>query len=226
MSFQTALFKESPYLFGLITLAFIVLFISSYHVKALFIGLFVLYVMLALLLIWFYRFPSTADFKKDESVLIAPCDGVVKSLDFDPASGRYKIVVFLNILDQHHQYYPASGIVIGSEHTPGSFHPAYILEKSQYNERHLTTIRTQFGEPVTITQIAGQVARRIVNNSVPGLPIVQGERMGMIKLSSRVDIEFSKAHFIPAVTPGMRIDALQSIIARRVAHESKQGEQK
>ena len=221
MAFETSLFQESRLLFSLITLAFLMLFLASYQVKLLFWGLFVLYILLALLLIWFYRFPNLSNFRPNIDNLLAPCDGVVKSLDFDAASGRYKIIVFLNILDQHHQYYPTTGIVIGSTHTPGSFHPAYILEKSQYNERHLTTIRTKHGEPVTITQIAGQVARRIVNNSVPGAPVEQGERIGMIKLSSRVDIEFSKAHFIPLVTPGMRIKALETAIAQRLSTKTK-----
>jgi len=217
MGFDTALFQESPYLLAFVTIAFVVLLIASYNVKILFFAIFIIYILLALLLIWFYRFPDTADFVADSSMILAPCDGVVKSLDYDHASGRYKVIVFLNILDQHHQFYPVTGIVMDSVHTPGSFHPAYILEKSQYNERHLTTMRTQFGEAVTVTQIAGQVARRIVNNSTPGAPVTQGERMGMIKLSSRVDIEFSKAHFIPAVTPGTRISALKTPIAHRLA---------
>ena len=220
MSFATALFQESPFLLAVLTLAFITLFISSYNVPFLFVSLFCIYVLTVLLLIWFYRHSNKGVHVTDG--ILSPCDGVVQSLEYDHASGRYKVVVFLNILDMHHQYYPATGIVIDSVHTPGSFHPAYILEKSKYNERHLTTIRTSNGEPITMTQIAGQVARRIVNNAIPGLPIVQGERMGMIKLSSRVDIEFSKAHFIPAVKPGMRITARQSVIANRIASQSSQ----
>ena len=217
MTFATSLFVESPYLLAILTVAFIVLFVASYNVPIMFIALFVLYILIVLLLIWFYRYPEGGETgKPSPNNLLAPCDGVVKSLDYDPASGRYKLVIFLNILDMHHQYYPATGIVIASEHTAGSFHPAYILEKSQYNERHLTTMRTLHGEPITITQIAGQVARRIVNNAVPGAPVVQGERMGMIKLSSRVDIEFSKAHFIPAVTPGTRVHARTTPIANRL----------
>lgn len=222
MSFQTALFQESPFLLSIITISFVVLFISSYHVKTLFWPLFTVYILLILLLIWFYRIPRAARrFKPNKNALLAPCDGVVKALEYDPASGRYKVIVFLNIFDQHHQYYPASGIVIDSKYTAGTFHPAYLLQKSQYNERHLTTIRTEHGEPVTITQIAGQVARRIVNNAVPGMPIKQGERIGMIKLSSRVDIEFSKAHFIPAVSVGTRVYALDTILALRVSSKSE-----
>ena len=154
-------------------------------------------------------------------MILAPCDGVVKSIHYDDTSGCYKIYVFLNILDQHHQYYPISGVIEESVHTPGSFHPAYILEKSKYNERHCTVIRSKLGDTITITQIAGQLARRIVNNSVPGTIIIQGERMGMIKLSSRVDIEFSKKYYKPDVEIGDRIYALNTPIAQRLNDISK-----
>jgi len=214
MTFSTSLFEESPVLYGVVLTAFIVLFLVSYKVMALFIMCVVFFIIVNILLVWFYRYPSGQ--VENTNGILAPCDGLVDSLDYDPASGRYKVVVYLNILDMHHQYYPVTGIVTTSIHIPGSFYPALSMQKSQYNERHFTSLRTKHGEHIAITQIAGQFAHRIVNNSFPGLAVEQGERMGMIKLSSRVDIEFSKAHFIPTVAPGTRITARKTPIARRL----------
>jgi phosphatidylserine decarboxylase len=217
---QTAIFDESPLIFAGTVITFIVLFLVTYHITWLFVLLFVLFVLLVMLLLWFFRYPDLAGFKADEDVLFAPCDGVVKSLDYDPSSGEYKYVLFLNVLDQHHQYYPINGVVIGTKHTNGSFHPAYLLEKSQYNERQLTSMRGEKGERITVTQIAGQVARRIVNNAVPGVVVKQGERMGMIKFSSRVDVAFARAHFVPLVKQGERVWALKSALAKREVKET------
>jgi phosphatidylserine decarboxylase len=216
---QTAIFDESPLIFAGTVITFITLFLVTYHITWLFVLLFVLFVMVIALLLWFYRYPDLSGFKADEDVLFAPCDGVVKSLDYDQSSGEYTYVVFLNVLDQHHQYYPINGTVIDTKHIDGSFEPAFLLEKSKYNERQLTSLRGEEGERVTVTQIAGQVARRIVNNAVPGVVVKQGERMGMIKFSSRVDVAFARAHFVPLVKPGERVWALKSALARREAHK-------
>lgn len=214
---RTLLFDESPLLFVVVSVAFGVAAVLSARWMWLSITLIALYLATAALLVWFYRIPDIMPCKLPKSDdLRSPCDGVVKSVTYDPPSGRYKIVVFLNIFDQHHQFYPVEGHVVSTVHTPGSFHPAYLLEKSQYNERQVTTIRSTLGEHITITQIAGQVARRIVNLAVPGAPVEEGERMGMIKLSSRVDIEFSKSQFMPVVSPGTRVYAMKTPIAHRM----------
>lgn len=176
----------------------------------------ILYILSIIILVWFYRLPDTSTFIMNHNIIFAPCDGIVKSVNYDDRTRCHKIIVFLNILDQHHQYYPISGIIEDSEHTSGSFHPAYILEKSKYNERHSTTIRSHYGDIITVTQIAGQVARRIVNNSIRGMIVNQGQRMGMIKLSSRVDIEFSHQYYKPIVRTGDRLYALKTPIAHRL----------
>jgi len=216
MNLKSSLLHESPYFFTFVTIIFLILLVVSRNKKILFYLICTIYILLILLLIWFYRIPDSKNFISNSNIIIAPCDGVVKSVYYNNISRCYKIVIYLNILDQHHQFYPVAGVVEDSVYTPGSFHPAYILDKSQYNERHLTTIRTKFGDTVRVTQIAGQVARRIVNNSIPGKLINQGERIGMIKLSSRVDIEFSKNHYIPVVKPGDRVYALKTLIANRL----------
>lgn len=147
------------------------------------------YVLLVVALMVFYRVPERILPTDSAGALLAPCDGVVKAIERDERTGRVRIVVFLNIFDQHLQFYPTSGKVVKRDYVKGTFAPAYALEKSQHNERLRVEIRTERGI-VGITQIAGQIARRIVNHARVGNVIQQGDYMGMIKLSSRVDIDF------------------------------------
>jgi phosphatidylserine decarboxylase precursor-related protein len=114
-----------------------------------------------------------------------PCDG--KVLHIERVRGSLHIAMFLNVHNVHVQYAPFDGVIVSMEHKPGTFAPAYLFEKSQYNERLVTTFETAVG-PMTVAQIAGQVARRIVPFHRPGARVHQGEPFGLIKLGSRVDV--------------------------------------
>jgi phosphatidylserine decarboxylase len=175
-----------------------------------------LYLVVMGVLVWFYRVPEFAAFAgPDSSRLLAPAEGVVKAVTYDAASGMFSVVIYLNIFNQHQQYYPVSGAVTESRHTPGTFAPAYLLEKTEHNERHTTTLRTPEGHTVVVRQIAGQFARRIVNNALVGDQVLQGERMGMIKFSSRVDVLFHGRHYAPAVKVGDVVKAVDTVLAYR-----------
>jgi phosphatidylserine decarboxylase len=150
----------------------------------------------------------------DDGVIISPCGGKIKKVIFD--GDRVIIRVFLNIHDQHAQFYPVSGRVTDVEYKHGEFYPAYFLEKTKYNEKTMTTIETSEGERVKVTQIAGQVARRIVNHAKIGDLVTQGEYFGMIKFSSAVDIEFSLQGWKPLVKEGDKLTPLKTIIATKV----------
>lgn len=206
---KTLFFQESMGLFLVLSGVFLVLFIWTYKSRAMlwWVGL---YIGLVVALCLFYRVPHRERVSDEESI-VASSDGVVKQI-LELPDGRVRVVAFLNIFNQHLQFYPVSGVIEAMEYKKGSFHPAYLLEKSQYNERCLTRIRTKKGT-VDITQIAGQVARRIVNHSKVGEQVRQGDYMGMIKLSSRVDLEFSKNYQIQ-VKIGDKLSALETIIAR------------
>lgn len=212
---QTALFKESSNLiFGLVSALLLVLFFyrKSKNIIKLSICIFIL---LFILLIWFYRIPDMSKFIGNESNIVAPSDGVVKEINYNKQTDSYTIIVFLNIFDQHHQYYPISGTISNISYKEGEFYPAYLLEKSKFNERFDTYIITEYGEQITVSQIAGQIARRIVNNSIQYSNVNQGEYMGMIKLSSRVDIEIPANNFNITITPNTRIKALDTVLATR-----------
>jgi phosphatidylserine decarboxylase len=204
---ETLFFKESPFLFIIWTVFCLILFMLW---RKAVIGLVYLWILLSLC--WFYRVPQRNFVKTDG--LIAPSDGVVKQI-IPLKNGRIRIVTFLNIFNQHIQYYPVSGTIQSVEYKKGRFHPAYLLEKSQYNERSITTIVGDEGQVIRLTQIAGQVARRIVNRSLIGTRVQQGQLLGMIKLSSRVDLEFSTEHYSVNVKVGDSLSALETIIATK-----------
>lgn len=141
---------------------------------------------LIVLLFYFYRFPDRPC-QSDDHQIISPADGTVKEITINPITQETKISLFLSPLDVHVQYIPYSGQVIQQKYQKGTFNPAYLLQKSQYNERNTITILTRYG-PIKVTQIAGQLARRIVSKVHKGDQVQKGDPYGMIKLSSRVDI--------------------------------------
>lgn len=99
-----------------------------------------------------------------------------------------RVTVFLSLLDCHINRFPLPGQVVGTRYVEGKFHPANLRRASRENERHAVHIRTQQGDDVVVVQIAGLLARRIVFYPETGDVVEKGERMGMIKFGSRVDV--------------------------------------
>lgn len=175
---RTCLFEESP------TLAIIVCVVTFLVQRSALLfstGAFVF-----ALLLFFYRVPTREKSKEGLSAIVSPCDGEITEISRQP-SGAIRIVVYLSPMDVHLQWYPTYGVVVDKKYVPGEFNLAKVLRKSDYNERSITVIRAPQGW-VRVDQIAGQLARRIVNRSEIGDVVRRGEHMGMIKLSSRVDL--------------------------------------
>lgn len=141
-------------------------------------------------LIYFYRLPMRMKPIFNENVITSPSDGKVLKIT-ETKDGMYKITIYLSILDVHIQWYPVDGLIRNILYRKGEFNLAHILEKSDFNERMTTIIQNKNGI-VRVDQsqeeFAGQVARRIVNKSISNTYVKRGNQMGMIKLSSRVDI--------------------------------------
>lgn len=148
--------------------------------------IFVSIIILIGCLIFFYRLPKRQlpDFKRD--IITAPTDGLILDI-VKESNGLTRITIYLNIFDVHVQWYPTHGIVRNVIYKKGEFNLAHILEKSKYNEKMSTVIQNEYGV-VRIDQIAGQVARRISNWSISNTRVKRGSLLGMIKLSSRVDM--------------------------------------
>ncbi|GHC84591.1 phosphatidylserine decarboxylase proenzyme [Nocardiopsis terrae] len=149
---------------------------------------------------WFFRDPERGP---ATGRVLSAADGVVQSLDPQP-DGRIRVAVFMNPLNVHVNRAPIAGIVTGVEHRPGGFKPAFDKD-SERNERVIWTLETEIGE-ITVVQIAGAMVRRIVPYLAAGQKVEQGERIGLIRFGSRVDVHLP-AGVAPAVEIGQRVRA-------------------
>jgi len=156
-----------------------------------------------LFLVYFYRAPSRPPSCAPNNTILAPTDGKVLRVVYKN-NGYVCVVVYLGLTDVHLQWYPVTGTVVSRRYIPGRFYPAKWLSKSEYNERVSTVLRNQYGM-VRVDQIAGQLARRVVNRATVGVRVRRGQEMGMIKLSSRVDIHLPIDSVSLAIREGQRI---------------------
>jgi phosphatidylserine decarboxylase len=147
--------------------------------------------VLAVWVVAFFRDPERV-WSRGDRLIVAPADGKVVSVtDVDePAflNGRaQRISIFMNVFDCHVNRYPTDGTVAYRHYHPGEFGHAGAEKASLSNEQSSIGLVTARGK-VLIRQIAGLVARRIVTDHEPGQPVRQGERLGMIRFGSRVDL--------------------------------------
>ncbi|WP_304450764.1 phosphatidylserine decarboxylase [Nocardiopsis sp. YSL2] len=157
-------------------------------------------VALAAGMTWFFRDPERGP---ATGRVLSAADGVVQSLDTRP-DGRVRVAVFMNPLNVHVNRAPLAGLVTGVEHRPGGFRPAFDKD-SERNERVIWTLETEIGE-VTVVQIAGAMVRRIVPYLAAGQKVEQGERIGLIRFGSRVDV-YLPSGVAPAVEVGQKVRA-------------------
>jgi phosphatidylserine decarboxylase len=175
---KTLLFKESIEVVVFLCVLMIIFKNNNY--------IFTLCLIILGSLCFFYRIPERSVPVIDDSIILSPSDGTILKIS-ETKDKMYKISVYLSIFDVHTQWYPTNGLVRNVIYKKGEFNLAHILEKSDYNEKMTTIIQHTKGM-VRIDQIAGQIARRIVNWSTVNTEVTRGNLMGMIKLSSRVDI--------------------------------------
>jgi len=137
-------------------------------------------------ILWFFQGASSLPTTIDPRILYCPCDGIVSAII--QHDDHVQICIFLNVYNVHVQYSPFDCTVTSIRHKEGSFHPAYLLEKSQYNERTEYILHNAHFGDVTFVQIAGQLARRIVTFVEEQQSISAMSPIGLIKLGSRCDI--------------------------------------
>ncbi|MBV6520850.1 MAG: Phosphatidylserine decarboxylase proenzyme [Gemmatimonadaceae bacterium] len=147
--------------------------------------------LVALWVVYFFRDPERTGPRGDDMV-IAPADGriVMISEVEEPAflhSRAIRISIFMNVFNVHVNRYPVSGHVRFVHYNPGKFLNAATEKSSLENEQSSVGIETQ-GRRILVRQIAGLIARRIVTYSREGEQVDQGERLGMIRFGSRVDV--------------------------------------
>jgi phosphatidylserine decarboxylase len=151
----------------------------------------VVWLALSVWVIAFFRDPERA-WSIGERLVVAPADGKVVSVAEadEPAflGGRaLRISIFMNVFDCHVNRYPVGGTVAYRHYNPGKFGHAAAEKSSLDNEQSSVGVATAQGK-VLVRQIAGLIARRIVTDHEVGTTVRQGQRLGMIRFGSRVDL--------------------------------------
>jgi phosphatidylserine decarboxylase len=159
---------------------------------------------------WFFRDPERPI--PAGPVAVSPADGKVVAI-IPEGPGIKRISIFLNIFDVHVNRAPISGIITDVEYSGGLFLVASREVASSQNEQNRVTIHGE-DTRVVFKQIAGLIARRIVFTKKAGDYVRAGERVGMIKFGSRVDVLFGPEWHIE-VKEGMHVSAGSSVLARR-----------
>ena len=176
-------------LFGIINI--LSFYFISYSSPALSWIIFIATLALLIFLISFFRIPKRQLFAGDDSV-VAPADGkvvVIEETEADEyfADRRIQVSIFMSPLNVHVNRNPVSGDILYSEYHKGKYLVAWHPKSSTDNERH-TVVYKSNGKELLIKQIAGALAKRIVNYLQAGQQVKQGEEMGFIKFGSRVDV--------------------------------------
>ena len=177
--------------------------------------------ILILITVWvyyFFRDPERYSIN-DDKFLVSPADGLIT--DISERSGPVelrlenttytKVSIFMNVFNCHVNRTPISGKVEEIYYKPGKFLNASLDKASEENERNYFKIKNSSGEEIIIVQIAGLIARRIVCQVEQDQELKQGERIGMIRFGSRVDIYFKNKNIL--AKQGQNVVAGESLIA-------------
>jgi phosphatidylserine decarboxylase len=169
-------------------------------------------VLLAAFFLWFFRDPERA-IPDEEGLIVSPGDGLVtETVSIDTPTGpRQRISIFLSVFDVHVNRSPITGVLTSVRYQKGMYLNAMNPASADRNEQNVVTVRGA-GYEVTFKQIAGLLARRIVFNCREGDSVKRGQRVGLIKFGSRVDVILpSEAEL--RVKIGQRVRGGASILA-------------
>lgn len=173
-------------------------------------------VLIAAFVLYFFRNPERTP-PADENAVIAPADGTVIVVERVPETPlgveALKISIFMSVFNVHVNRVPFSGKVVEKIYHSGKFFDARHGSASFENERSVIVLETLSGMRLAFVQIAGLIARRIVSYPEIGDNLVRGERYGLIRFGSRVDI-FLPPHLNPEVKLGDLTVAGETVLAR------------
>ena len=180
-------------------------------------------IVFAIITIWVYYFFRDPDrtIVQDDNFLVSPADGIISAIkeingpiELGLESKTFtRVSIFMNIFNCHVNRSPLSGKIEDIFYKPGKFLNASLDKASEENERNYFKIKNNKSqEEIVIVQIAGLIARRIVTQTEKNQEINQGERVGMIRFGSRVDLYFNKRKIMVKV--GQNVIAGESLIAQ------------
>ncbi len=172
--------------------------------------------LLAAFFLWFFRDPQRA-IPPGIGLIVSPGDGhVTETVSITTPEGpRQRISIFLSVFDVHVNRSPIGGILTKVQYQTGKYLNAMNPASAEQNEQNIVTVRGQGpdeGIEVTFKQIAGLIARRIVFNFSEGQPVARGQRVGLIKFGSRVDVILPAAAEI-RVKVGQAVKGGASVLA-------------
>ena len=175
-----------------------------------------IFLFLTLFVAYFFRDPER-DTPEDDRYIIAPADGRVVTVEKNFQDSRFlkapvtRVGIFMSPLDVHVNRVPVSGQVTAVHYQPGQFRPAFAADATEVNEQNAVMIQDEKGRCVTMVQVAGIVARRIICSLKGGERVHRGERYGMIMLGSRVDL-YCPLEIELKVDVGQRVKAGETVI--------------
>ena len=206
-----------------VSAALIILFLLVVFFYFIYKPLFIISLILLIFTFYFFRDPERVVPIGDD-ILVSPADGLITNIiEIKEGKKLYtKVSIFLSIFNVHIQRLPISGEVTKVDYIEGKFINATLDKASDENERLKLTIKNG-NNLIYVTQIAGLIARRIVNYVKPNENINQGERYGIIKFGSRVDIEFPN-NFKLLVNEGQQCIGGETIIAQDLKSKLTQRE--
>ena len=180
-------------------------------------------IVFGIITIWVYYFFRDPDrtIIQDDNFLVSPADGIISAIkevngpiELGLESKTFtRVSIFMNIFNCHVNRSPLSGKIEDIFYKPGKFLNASLDKASEENERNYFKIKNNKSqEEIVVVQIAGLIARRIVTQTEKNQEINQGERIGMIRFGSRVDLYFNKRKIMVKV--GQNVIAGESLIAQ------------
>jgi phosphatidylserine decarboxylase len=172
----------------------------------------IVFLILSLFIAFFFRDPERK-IPDDPSVVVSPADGKVVEI-LQLADGTTRISIFLSIFNVHINRAPVDGIIESTQYSPGKFKPAFDSSASAENEQNVLVI-DHGSYKIRVSQIAGILARRIVCWKKTGESVQKGERFGLIKFGSRVDLTLP-VNVIPSVKMGDRVKGGSTVMGRAV----------
>ena len=179
-----------------------------------------IFIFITIWVYYFFRDPERVVIE-DQNYLTSPADGRISSItevkgpvELGLDSKQFtRVSIFMNVFDCHVNRSPSNGEIEEIFYKPGKFLNASLDKASEENERNYFKIKDDTNENIVVVQIAGLIARRIVTQVQKTQKIKQGERLGMIRFGSRVDIYFSQRNTMVKV--GQNVIAGESLIARK-----------
>jgi len=179
-----------------------------------------IFIFITIWVYYFFRDPERVVIE-DQNYLTSPADGRISSIsevkgpvELGLDSQQFtRVSIFMNVFDCHVNRSPSNGEIEEIFYKPGKFLNASLDKASEENERNYFKIKDDTNENIVVVQIAGLIARRIVTQVQKTQKIKQGERLGMIRFGSRVDIYFSRRNTMVKV--GQNVIAGESLIARK-----------